>query len=969
MSPPIYSPQPEERSAISHGGQPSWFPRAPESHDPRETQQEQYRRHFDRNPPEQYAKDLPYQDPSAWSTDMPLLGQRDTASNMTRPPFRGAYADFNRPQFPGSMTYSPTPEQNTQGANEFRNSVGYPEDAVEAARAGTYIPARFDEQQAQRELRDSPDLQNHDRSYALRSVFMEGRDSPSQAFGESALPQLASYRDRFNLSRGSKPSDADLYNQHDASFATRQSPHGSSPQLRSTEMMQEFEQIGQGPRDIDDSIARPHVPTLVTPPPSQPSLSQQLSLGRPGLSQHASMQQLRSAAAIQEFEQMSLEPSRRNDTFALLQPPTLVTPPPHQPGFGQLSVAHPELAHHASMQEIRSAATMQEPEKVDLQSDNKNDCLSPPSQPSDLVTPPKSITSDQALCTPGDSNKQIADPSFRPFESIKRPHKPPRFCDGCEEEVLGLDYHCLDCPNWNYCPECFESKLASHPKHEFQTIVPEGDSDDLEVNSTEDDEPDRLAQAECSRCKADIVSTDFFYQCPTCPLDHRVCEACQKDSKSCLECAMLCQRRQLIWYGKKLESNIWIDPNPDIQDSALVKALKSQDVDALDKLVHDQTLLKAVDADGRTPLHIAAHLNLDVGAKFLIMHGADLDVQDNLGRTPLSYAVLSKHEGLALSLLGRGADWGVVDHRGNNILHLASAAGCEEVVRVTFEAYDEEIESAFQYIDALNDANRTPLFRSCEVGNFKIAKLLLAEGADPNASDGNEASQMGELANSNHSEAVVFLLDHGAAVDSQDIVSRTALLRAATADNFELCETLMKRGADPNATARAGELGLLAAAAYAGALKTVETLLQGGAEIDGKDNRKRTALHRAAENNKVETCRCLLKHGAWLEALDDLGRTPLHMAALSGHLEASKFLLEFGAVADVRTNAGNTVVSLAAMNGHLDIVEYLLVTRKMPATPPSYVWARKWKNFSFSDSVNAQRKSTILALLRAHKHV
>ncbi|KAI1367592.1 ankyrin repeat-containing domain protein [Xylaria arbuscula] len=965
ISSSVHTPQPEERDRTSYRSQPSWASCAPESHDSRETQQEQYHQgHFEHNATDSYAQNISYRDsPPRWS-DI----ERSTAAYADRTPITDSYDDFDRGQFSGDMAYSPKPELKPEEIHDFQNTAVQPEAVAEATRAG-----RFDERQPR----------YHNRSYNPRLVLVEGHDSPSQVFREHTSLQHTRYNEP--PTGGSIPINVDLYNEPLPSYGSKESLHSNAERSRSAKMMQ-------------------------------------------------------------KFEHMSQEPSDRNDSPALVQLPTPATPSQGQPDFNQQSVPSPGPSHHASIQQLRSAAAIRESEETKAQSSTRVDHPSPDLLPSDLVILPKSVDSDKRRHTAGSCNEGTADPSSHAPENATHPYTECITCDGCHKRIWGPVYHCLTCPDWNFCTECFENKFASHPGHKFKTIIPDENvpvdggnvdstesstldeqdvpTDRVKVDSTESGNLDHLAQAKCSKCKTSLASADFFYLCLSTP-DERICQACQK-THSCGPCARLPHRRRFIWYGKRLESDIWINPKPDTHDSSLIKAIKSHDTDALDQLVQDKAPVTDVGAYGRTPLHVAAHLNLDVGAKLLIMHGADLDVADMFGRTPLCLAISSKHRDLAVTLFRSGANWRVVDTKGNNILHLACRAGCKELVELLVgyskngdkKNLFERLVGRSNYgdkkdlVDSFNAANQTPLFYSCRAGEFEIAALLLAAGADPNAAHGNKTTQLGQLAYQHDSEAVTFLLDHGAAVDSRDKHDCTVLYRAAQKGGFELCDTLIKRGADPNAAVRGGGRTILGTAAETAGPKTLEVLLRGGAALEGRDCGNCTALHRAVGWRNSEACLYLLKqganpnpglacppseevrsiipaflsplhmasclgdlstmqhliqHGAHLETPDETKRTPLHYAASAGQLKACKKLIESGAVVEALAGSGGNVVSYAATTGHLDVVEYFLKTQKMSGFPPPCVARRKWKNLQFRCS--EERSREILTLLRSYKHV
>ena len=71
-------------------------------------------------------------------------------------------------------------------------------------------------------------------------------------------------------------------------------------------------------------------------------------------------------------------------------------------------------------------------------------------------------------------------------------------------------------------------------------------------------------------------------------------------------------------------------------------------------------------------------------------------------------------------------------------------------------------------------------------------------------------------------------------------------------------------------------------AAEAGHAKTIDRLIQAGADLDPQDWKGRTPLHRAVENGLADSTSTLLKHGANPQQLDFRGRTPTTMAENAG---------------------------------------------------------------------------------------
>jgi len=44
-------------------------------------------------------------------------------------------------------------------------------------------------------------------------------------------------------------------------------------------------------------------------------------------------------------------------------------------------------------------------------------------------------------------------------------------CDGCEQKIKGIRYKCLNCPDYDLCSICIQSKEQIHPEHEFASIT------------------------------------------------------------------------------------------------------------------------------------------------------------------------------------------------------------------------------------------------------------------------------------------------------------------------------------------------------------------------------------------------------------------------------------------------------------------------------------------------------------------
>ncbi|DBA01726.1 TPA: LOW QUALITY PROTEIN: hypothetical protein N0F65_010136 [Lagenidium giganteum] len=82
------------------------------------------------------------------------------------------------------------------------------------------------------------------------------------------------------------------------------------------------------------------------------------------------------------------------------------------------------------------------------------------------------------------------------------------------------------------------------------------------------------------------------------------------------------------------------------------------------------------------------------------------------------------------------------------------------------------------------------------------------------------------------------------------------------------------------------------------------------ADVNARDSKKNTPLHKAAEGGFVECCELLLRHGADLRACNDEGHLSLHLAAKAGYTPCCELLLQYGSDPNAQVS-----ISLRPMTG------------------------------------------------------
>ena len=90
------------------------------------------------------------------------------------------------------------------------------------------------------------------------------------------------------------------------------------------------------------------------------------------------------------------------------------------------------------------------------------------------------------------------------------------------------------------------------------------------------------------------------------------------------------------------------------------------------------------------------------------------------------------------------------------------------------------------------------LRRSAEKGKIETTKCLLIEGALPDGPPDGRPSPLLLAVERNRLGIVRLLLEHGANLETRDKEGRTAMMKAALKNNWQVLNWLIKRGADVN---------------------------------------------------------------------------------------------------------------------------------------------------------------------------
>jgi len=393
--------------------------------------------------------------------------------------------------------------------------------------------------------------------------------------------------------------------------------------------------------------------------------------------------------------------------------------------------------------------------------------------------------------------------------------------------------------------------------------------------------------------------------------------------------------------------------------TALHWAVRRDDVEMAELLIHGGARVGAANRDGATAMQLAA-LNGSAPMLELLMTAGGADPSAPLSRfadTALMLAARTGKIDAIAALLNHGAalnareTWG-----GTTALMFAAAEHHSAAVRLLVER-GADVNARSYFVPAANGRGfegrtpaapapeqpeefasglLTPLMFAAREDDLESARLLIGAGARVNATAGDGKDALG-LAIFNGNYAVASLLIESAsevnhpdaqgftplfwAVDRRNMETAPNFPWMVTADPLPLITQLLDAGADPNALVnntprarmRAGSPRIVFAtalmrAAFSADLEVVKLLLDYGADptILSKDGE--TMIEAAAGlgfiqgytkgkslAERLEVVKLFVALGADVNEADDYGITPLMVAANMGDATIIQYLVDAGA--------------------------------------------------------------------------
>lgn len=210
---------------------------------------------------------------------------------------------------------------------------------------------------------------------------------------------------------------------------------------------------------------------------------------------------------------------------------------------------------------------------------------------------------------------------------------------------------------------------------------------------------------------------------------------------------------------------------------------------------------------------------------------------------------------------------------------------------------------------------QTPLMTAARHGDIELCRLLIAAGADINATDSGSDTPLSIASRAGEDAIVSLLIDSGVDLNDESERGLELFNSAVSRSKPEFCAKLVAAGLNIK---RWRPLHL---AAVLGNVDEVKKLLDSGVKVDMLF-RRRTALMYAAHMGHTEVCRVLIEAGAKVNYVDKNGWSPLLAAANGGRMDTFRFLCESGA--DLRSDELKGIFSRSVSNSNADIVPLLL---------------------------------------------
>ena len=327
----------------------------------------------------------------------------------------------------------------------------------------------------------------------------------------------------------------------------------------------------------------------------------------------------------------------------------------------------------------------------------------------------------------------------------------------------------------------------------------------------------------------------------------------------------------LIMLGLLLEYGAPVHVVDGQRNTLLHLASRVVNIEVIRMLLEHGVPVKKVNRTGNTALHLVAGTDLVEAVRLLLDHGAYLDIQNEDSDVPLAISIKHHQSTVAKVLLERGAAAETVD------LALAIEDSPD------FEFVNKLLDRGAN-VKGCSRHEKSALIVACEAASMDITRLLVERGADLNDSTSFGVCPLSAAAALGRIDVVNLLLAQGARTDVEvhsvsvnpfvtgdtqihlGSLGCLAMFEAAAKGHTAIVELLLANGVKPNDLEY--RHSMLCAAASAGRLESVRTLVENEADVNGECRYCKSVLVSAAKRHQYNVVNYLVLQGADARAKD-----------------------------------------------------------------------------------------------------
>lgn len=300
----------------------------------------------------------------------------------------------------------------------------------------------------------------------------------------------------------------------------------------------------------------------------------------------------------------------------------------------------------------------------------------------------------------------------------------------------------------------------------------------------------------------------------------------------------------------------------------------SQSVECLDivrLLVERGADVEAKNNHGETAMHIAVRdKNIKV-AEYLSSVGADVNcVKTSESSTPLLVALRSGDADTSRHLIEHGADPNAQNDKKDSPMSLAINSFKDRDIR---RELVELLIAKGANVNLRCRGGSTALHRALRRQDVEVFDMLIAAGASVHPKDSYLRSPLYMAARFNVMPAVSRLLELGADASESDRDNTSILEEAVHGDNQTIAKLLLRFGADCIEDKRG-----VTVAVERGCLNVLKTFVSHGVDVNSTNNRGMTLLDGAVQAEQLKTVEYLLQEGADVNSTSSDATLPLARA-------------------------------------------------------------------------------------------